>query len=361
MNPFNPSFGKVPQIYLDRTGQVEQVVDSLENPNSPYQTSLIYGMRGVGKTAFLTDVSQIMSEKKDWVVVDLAMGHDMINSLIGAIYSAVDDDFRQTLSTIEGVTFSIMGVQSDLMARDNMTGYQFALEEVLKKLQSKNKSLLVTIDEVNATPEMIELTSIYQIMIRKNYRISLVMTGLPDKVSELQNNDVLTFLLRSGRVVLSPLNSSDVKIRYRQVFEKGGFKINDEILNRMVELVKGYAYAFQLLGYLIWEKGDIQITESTLKAILDEYKLQLYRNAYSKVYQEMSEKDREFVSIMAHSKRDSVEISYIREQMQQSSTYVAVYRRRLKDSQIILVPSYGHVEFSLPLFSEFVMEYEMFF
>lgn len=45
-NLFDPNFGKVPQIYLGRDKLVENVVESLEDGTGPYQTSMIYGMRG---------------------------------------------------------------------------------------------------------------------------------------------------------------------------------------------------------------------------------------------------------------------------------------------------------------------------
>ena len=45
-NPFNPSFGKVPPIYIDRTAQIEELVSELRNPDSPYQTTLVYGNAG---------------------------------------------------------------------------------------------------------------------------------------------------------------------------------------------------------------------------------------------------------------------------------------------------------------------------
>lgn len=53
MNPFNPSFGKLPPIYIDRSEQIGELVEELHNPDSPYQTTLIYGQRGCGKTAFM--------------------------------------------------------------------------------------------------------------------------------------------------------------------------------------------------------------------------------------------------------------------------------------------------------------------
>ena len=86
MNPFNPSFGKVPTVFLDRNKLVNTVTKNLENPNSPYQTTLIYGLRGVGKTSFLTDVSKNVAKKKNWIVVNLVPNDKILPTLIEGIY-----------------------------------------------------------------------------------------------------------------------------------------------------------------------------------------------------------------------------------------------------------------------------------
>lgn len=52
MNPFNPTFGDVPKIFLDRSKQLNTVIKGLEEPVSPYQTTFVYSLRGSGKTIF---------------------------------------------------------------------------------------------------------------------------------------------------------------------------------------------------------------------------------------------------------------------------------------------------------------------
>lgn len=61
-NPFNPSFGMVPSIFLDRGSLSKRVVSELNNADSPFQTSLIYGQRGAGKTTLMTAVANELSE-----------------------------------------------------------------------------------------------------------------------------------------------------------------------------------------------------------------------------------------------------------------------------------------------------------
>ena len=52
-NPFNPSFGRIPAVYLQRKKLIADVSQGIENLNSSYTISIVYGMRGIGKTVFL--------------------------------------------------------------------------------------------------------------------------------------------------------------------------------------------------------------------------------------------------------------------------------------------------------------------
>lgn len=63
-------------------------------------------------------------------------------------------------------------------------------------------------------------------------------------------------------------------------------------------LTKGYAYAFQLLGCLLWETGVETLDDQVLDQVLPTYRYQLYRNVYTKIYQELSPIDRQFILAM---------------------------------------------------------------
>ena len=78
---------------------------------------------------------------------------------------------------------------------------------------------------------------------------------------------------------------------YQDTFAKKGIAISDDVLVAMVKKTKGYAYSFQLLGYLLWEIADKKITFATLEQIQGEYLATLSRNVYYKVLQELSPVD----------------------------------------------------------------------
>lgn len=358
MNPFDPNFGKVPKIYLGRQKIVEDIVRSLESGTGPYQTSMIYGMRGVGKTSLLADITSTLEKKNNWIAIYLAMTSNLLATLIQSIYQEAANPVKKALNNIDGVKFSAFGFELEIHVSNPQSTYQVLLEEMLKVLKSHGQSLLIAIDEVKETPEIVNLASIYQIMVLKKYPINIMMTGLPKNVSELQNNDVLTFLLRSGRVPLGPLDLFDIKYRYQKAFERENKEIDNSTLMKMTKLTKGYAYAFQDLGYYVWQNSADKVTDQSIEKSISSFKNDLFRNAYTKTISELSPIDRKFLSIMAHNPKNIVNISDIRHQMKKSPNYVSQYRQRLIDSQVIVDAGYGKVAFSLPFMKDFLLEAE---
>ena len=357
MNPFNPSFGRVPEIFLDRNEIVRNLVENLSDLHSPYQTTLVYGLRGTGKTVFLTDISKTMQKKSNWIVVNMSLGMDLFSTLIQSIYNKMPNKLKLKMNQINGISFTAFGSKLDFDSKELLTpNYQVLLESVLKILKDNGISVIIKLDEVNSTEELRKFVAVYQILVREEYHLSMIMTGLPDRVSKLQNDKVLTFLLRSARIVLEPLNLLSVKNSYAKVFADAGMKIDNQTLNRLTKMTQGYAYAFQLLGYLIWQKNPQVIDENLIDEIIDEFKNQLYRNVYLKIYQELSKVDKQFVNVMAELDVEKCPISEIQEKMGKKKNYISMYRRRLIDSQVIKSVERGYVSFTLPYFTEFINE-----
>lgn len=358
LTPFNPNFGKVPQLFLDRQQIVDNYVQELCNSgqsiNTPYQTTLIYGVRGSGKTSLLTDITNKIKDQSDWLVIDLINNDQIIDNLIDNLRIASSSNFKKVLKQINTLQVGNIGINLS----DHEAAQITVLIELLKKLQKQNKKVLITIDEVASTPTLQNFAAIYQLLIRQELGIAIIMTGLPENISELQNNKVLTFLLRSNRIELSALKSSSIINAFQENFEKGQRQISSPIATQLTSLTKGYAYAFQLLGYLIWqqtEPNDI-IDEKIIQQVKPEYQRQLNNNVYSLIYRSLSAKDREFIKAMANISSGQIKLADIAKQTQHASNYWSMYRKRLIDQQIIKNVTYGYVSFNLPLFQEFIKE-----
>lgn len=105
-NPFNPSFGRIPAVYLQRKKLIADVSQGIENLNSSYTISIVYGMRGIGKTVFLTAMDRKISAYPDWIVVNLAMGMKLLPSFINSLYLNADSKLKKSFKSIEGLNFS---------------------------------------------------------------------------------------------------------------------------------------------------------------------------------------------------------------------------------------------------------------
>jgi len=359
-NPFNPNFGIPPVLFLDR----EEIVNTVSNgikelSSSPYQTTLIYGTRGYGKTVLLNDICGRFSNDKKWIVVYLSSQSNILLDLTESLArksKTKSDKTRETLS----VSVSSHGLT--LSAKDKKTqestSYKNELEAIFEKIQKRGISVLIAIDEVANTEEVRRFVSVYNVLKNQKFPIALLMTGLPKNISELQNEKVLTFLLRSARVNLDALSKLNIKYSYKETFDSAGIEVADSVLTRMTQMTNGYPYAFQLLGYLLWELNTKTITDKTIDKIAEKYRIELYKNVYTKIYSDMTRVEKEFVTVMAHCSQDEVETKYLVEKTKKTKGYVSTYRRRLIDDQVIESTERGFVKFTLPYFKDFIIENE---
>ena len=335
---------------------ISVLVSELKNPDSPYQTTLFYGQRGSGKTTFMSALCQEIEKQKDFIVINIPSSGNILLSYAQGIYNKTSKFVQKTLDSLEGISLSVFGVQFEYNKKDNeQINYQLILEKVLKKLSEKKITVLAVIDEVKASTELKSFISVYQILLQQNLPVRLLLAGLPQNVSELQNDNQLTFLLRAPRVTLEPLDISNIRFNYKKAFEKGGKNLDEKALDKMTKASGGYAYAFQLMGWLVWKNTAEKITEKEVNSILDEYKMLLFRNAYIKISENFSQMDKLFVTTMAKN-AGATSMKKLVEETGKSNAYLSNYRARLLDSQVIKQTSYGYVGFVLPYFREFVIE-----
>ena len=117
----------------------------------------------------------------------------------------------------------------------------------------------------------------------------------------------------------------------------------------MSRLTKGYAFAFQVLGYLTFRSENQRYEE-----VLAEYRQYLEDFVYEKLWSELSVKDREITRGIAESESGSS--AEIRALTNISSNSLSQYRRRLIKKGLVSGDEHGKLQFTLPLFDEFVKD-----
>ncbi len=358
-NPFMPSFGRIPPMVLDQQTIMNNYILHLNLGDAKYQTSLVYGVRGSGKTVFLLNVQRNYEKEKNHYFIRLNLGQgNLLFQLLSTLQQISGIDWKDVLKSIQGINVLGNGISFKSVEDFGIINYSEVLKRILLKLKKRGISILVGIDEIEVSDDVRAFASVYQTLIGDDLDISLIMTGLPSRISDLQHEKTLTFLLRSNRIYLKPLDRISIEDNFALAFEKGNKSISLLVMKRLVEGVKGYAYAFQTIGYYAWEQSNSEITNQIVNEVIDLSKSDLYQNAYEKLYTEISSTDRKFLDIMAEYSSPDVPISYVVERLNKSKNYVSVYRARLLDDQLIYAPDRGYVSFTLPFFAEFISWYK---
>lgn len=329
-----------PVQYVSRIVQTNRIIEDYEAVPAVNQIYMVTGVRGSGKTVMMTNIADILSKRDDWIVVELNATRDLLQSLASRLYAVprLHDCFLKAK-----LDFSAFGLGVSIENAAPVTDVEDMVAKMLDQLQKLGKRLLITIDGVVYSEQMKVFASAFQIFMRQEYPIFILMTGLYENIYKLQNDKSLTFLYRTPKIILEPLNLTAVRQQYKNIFA-----LEEEKAERMAALTRGYPFAFQVLGYLYWEHRDTR----TLDEILPEYDQYLEEYVYSKIWSEMSEKDKEILQVLAVS--GEIKVKNLREKLGLASEQFSVYRERLKRKGVIDTRQYGMVSMALPRFEEFI-------
>jgi len=338
-NPFTLSFGKEPQSLVKREMQSSEIIQNFTAENPGYQACILTGVRGCGKTVSLTTISNTIKENNDWIVVNLNPELDLLEGLASELSNRRDlfDIFREAK-----INLSFLGFGIEIEGEPPVTDLVSALRKMLNKLTDSGKKVLITIDEAVPSRNFRIFASQFQIFTRENLAVFLLMTGLFENIDLLQNEKTLTFLYRSPKIVLDPLNNSLMAETYRFYFG-----LSEDEAYKMAAFTKGYSFAFQLLGYLCWTK------QTAWQNVIKEFDAYIEEYSYDKIWAECSSVDKHVLFAMA--KASSEKVEDIRKYLEMNSSLFSVYRKRLIRKGLISSTSYGYLEYTLPRFGEYII------
>lgn len=339
-NPFVLIFGKEPYQYISRDDAFDKVVDAFEEEPISEPIFLIEGLRGTGKTVLLTSIYKHFDAMDSWCVVDLNIENDLLESSVAKLYAKANLK-RLFLKGELGISFH--GVSFTIGKEEPPADAETTLIKIVEALAKKGKRILFTIDEADNSRQMRVFAHTFQSLLRLDLPVFLAMTGLQENLSLLQNEKTNTFLLRAPKITLGPLSLFSIASRYQEVFS-----ITNEEAAKLAKLTNGYAFAFQLLGHLLYDQGKTEITQEVL-ANYDRY---LEEYVYDKVWEGLSPKDRLLTRAIAKSKNGAVAIALSLSGL--STNEFPVYRARLIKKGLVDGSSRGKLKIVLPRFDVFM-------
>lgn len=342
-NPFTLTFGRKPSEYIERYENTDTIISTFTADNPISQAYLIEGIRGSGKTVLMTSIESKLAASQEWIVVDLNSTQDLMTDLAVRLSDSCKKipDLRH-----ESFSVSAAGFGFSLDRSSSFHDSVSVIQEILSSLQKKGKKVLITIDEVQHDRNMRHFASEYQLLLRKDYPVFLLMTGLYENIYAIQNDPALTFLLRAPKIRLTPLSMHQITKQYQDIFN-----LDFEEARGMAYLTKGYAFAFQALGMLYYEyREKLPLEQILLKLddILDDF-------VYQKIWEGLSGQERRIVRAMGDT---PVKVQELCISAAMTSATFSKYRERLLRRGLIVAPQHGYVALALPRFSSVARAYQ---
>lgn len=345
-NPYTMTFGKEPGQVITRLEGKSEIIESFCSENPFSYAYIIEGLRGSGKTVLLSNIAKEFASLEDWIVIEVNPERD--------IYGAIANRLCQ-ISEIKAlflkakINISLFGVGSEIESGIEISDEEVILELMLKQLKSIDKKLLIVIDEATSNKLMRQFCLSFQMFIRNDLDIFLLMTGLYKNIYELQNEKNLTFLLRTPKIRLTPLSLIDIKNKYLEVLP-----VDTDSAVKMAKMTKGFSFAFQVLGYLVWNQGK----KVDLKDIVPEYDRYLRTYIYDKLYSGLSDLEVRILKMIPDD--DAIELKEIKEALELKGSLASNYKKRLIDKGLIDSPGNGVVAQVLPRFGAYLEERALF-
>jgi len=356
-NPFNPSFGRRPERFIGREEITRSIVSSVDDINSPWRTTLITGVRGSGKTALLSDI-RIKLDDPDVITLYVVPNDAILDSILSQLYRQLPKSVSDVMPEFKGISLNAgiaVEFERDAKTPDFTESFSYRIMEMMDVYMKQNKHIVFLVDETQKHTESMRIfISTYQDLVMREYSVSMVMAGLPSVVSNILNDDILSFLRRAKQVELENVELFTVEHEFKKVFLTPGTTLTSDLVLQAAGATYGYPYLFQLVGYYLWEEKDKPFNESIIEDVLIKAKAELFRNVHKLIFADLSNRDRDFVFAMAEDDVSS-SVADIINRMGKEKNYTSLYRERLISAGVIKPCGHGMVCFVYPYMKEFLL------
>ncbi len=361
-SPFNPGYGRQPLVFGGHERDIEDLTNVFRTLDFGENHSiLISGLRGAGKTSMLTLLRNAAFDQ-GWLVIseDASSGltERVMQTSIPTLINDLDQESKIRLTSLGFWQFSAEWEYTERQreVKPLLRNDLVALSEAIT-----NRGILITIDEVSSGRARLRELSKFALQVSHaltdGANIMIAFAGIKVDLDELLKQDHTTFLRRSRDLDFARLGPRETVAVLRETIHIGGRSITPEALRRLTEIAQGYPYLIQLVGDYAWRARGAETTieiedaevafEKAIKAVMS--------RVISKVYLDLSEKDKEFVKAMTIALEDGkAKMSRIVALMKESDQYVQVYKRRLIDSGYVQRAGHGYISFSLPYLDQYI-------
>jgi len=364
-NPFKPSFGVSPPVLVGRDALTKEFVEGLEDgPGSAARATIYTGARGSGKTVMLNAVED-RARQLGWVVVSETASPGFVDRIaaeqLPRVLASFDPEAtRRRVTGITGPLGSGGVTWSTTESHAPEATLRSQIELATDLLAENETGLLITLDEIhqNQIAELRQLATTVQHAFREDRQLAFVGAGLASTITDVVNDDVLTFLRRAERHALGSVASEDVAHAIRTPIEATGRRVADDVLDVMVGGTRGYPFLIQLVGAQVWRlrQSEPEISMESAREGVSSALRRLGRLVYEPALADASTIDKSFLLAMAKDDGPS-RMKDIQQRLEIDANFASQYRLRLIASELIESTGHGYVDFALPYLRDYLREH----
>lgn len=360
LNPFSPSFGVSPPLLAGRRAALSGFETVFGNVRSPNYATLVWGLRGTGKTVLL-NAFEDRAAARGWLTVSSAgaMPSGLIEDIARKTTRLLDnfetERGRRPGRVVSGFSLGALSVQTEAASEADgpstaLRDFESVLADLGDLLAERGTGLLITIDELHAADvsEIRQFGGIFQLVSRRPERpIAFAGAALPELEDRLMTGAAATFLQRCNRHEIGNLAIPDAETALRSPIETAGAQIGDEALQLAAEVSGGQPYLIQLIGADMWDEcADpvAGIAADDVERALDGSVRKFGEHVYAPLWRRLSDLDKRFLIAMLEDP-GSASIADIGRRWRHDNRSLSRYRQRLLSAGLVTSVGRGRIAF----------------
>ena len=381
-NPFAPGAGAPPPELVGRDSVIEQarVLFGRIKQHRPEKSLILIGLRGVGKTVLLNELSRNARETRFHTIMieaheDKHLAALLVPHLRTLLFELdrmanLSEKVRHGLGVLKsfvgGIKIKISEVEIGLdIEPERGTADSGDLEVDLSNLfiavaeaaQDRKTVIALMIDEVQYLSEK-ELSALIMAMHKMQQQqlpLILIAAGLPIMTrlaGESKSYAERLFDFPS----IGALNAVDAHKALRDPVENASAKFEENAIDKIFQLTQGYPYFIQEWGYQVWNHAeDARITLADVKKVTPIVIKRLDENFFRVRFDRLTPTEKKYLRAMACLGPGPYRSGDIADVLGVQANSVGPTRANLINKGMIYSPAYGDVAFTVPLFEEFMI------
>jgi len=379
-NPFAPGAGTPPPELAGRAALLERTAVALDRIRAgrAARPSVLYGLRGVGKTVLLSTMRDA-AEGEGMTVVTLEAPEN--RSLPGILVPAL----RAALLRLDRVKQASAGVKRALQAlagfaklKVKYDDFEVALDfepeagladsgdldadladlivAVGEAARERNSVVILVIDELQYVPED-QLAALISALHRASQRqlpVTMLAAGLPQLLGQMGRAKSYAERLFEF-VAVGPLDAAAARDAIRLPIEREGERIDATALDAIVAETRGYPYFLQEWGKHSWDVADASpITAEDVAAATGSALAELDASFFRVRFDRLTPAEKRYLRGMAMRGPGPHRSGEVAEALGVKVSSVAPTRNSLIAKGMLYSPAHGDTAFTVPLFDAFM-------